>query len=138
MNKQYIVWFLPPIFKQLPNLKINYYDDELFNIIIISQSNMRQKENRFQKLRSKYAKIPLKTKVKFLRKVVVEGMSIRDVPIFEISPQSTMTSTTLLPRPWWGSTNPICSNTTLHSLWSLASANRKIKKSEYVVSTKKY
>lgn len=42
---------------------------------------MRQKENRFQKLRSKYAKIPLKTKVKFLRKVVVEGMSIRDVPI---------------------------------------------------------
>lgn len=30
-------------------------------------------------MRSKYVKIPLKTKIKFLRKVVVEGISIRDV-----------------------------------------------------------
>lgn len=40
---------------------------------------MRHQKKRYTMPRSKYAKIPLKTKLKFLKKVVTEGMSIRDV-----------------------------------------------------------
>jgi hypothetical protein len=40
---------------------------------------MFHKKRRHVGVRTKYAKIPIKTKLKFLRKVIVEGFSIRDV-----------------------------------------------------------
>jgi len=35
-------------------------------------------------MRSKYAKIPVKTKLRFLRKVILEGFSIKDVVLITI------------------------------------------------------
>ena len=40
---------------------------------------MLHRKRRHVGVRSKYAKIPVKTKLKFLRKVLLEGFSIRDV-----------------------------------------------------------
>jgi hypothetical protein len=42
---------------------------------------MFHKKRRHVGIRSKYTKVPLKTKFKFLRKVVQEGFSIKDVMI---------------------------------------------------------
>ena len=61
--------------------------------------------------RNKYAKIPIKIKVKFLRKVVIDGLSIRDVKSFSLSPPPSLTSITPLPKHSFGSTGPISSNT---------------------------
>lgn len=49
---------------------------------------MFHKKRRAVGVRSKYAKIPIKTKLAFLRKVIKEGFSIRDVP-----PPSTQSAT---------------------------------------------
>lgn len=46
---------------------------------------MRHQKKRYSMPRSKYAKIPLKTKLKFLRKIIIEGFSIRDVKYFKVS-----------------------------------------------------
>ena len=43
---------------------------------------MRHQKKRYAVPRSKYAKIPLKTKLKFLKKIITEGYSIRDVKYF--------------------------------------------------------
>lgn len=40
---------------------------------------MFQRKRRYICMRSKYAKIPVKTKLRFLRKVILEGFSIKDV-----------------------------------------------------------
>ena len=51
---------------------------------------MRHHKKRYAVPRSKYAKILLKTKLKFLRKILTEGFSIKDVPICQSSqPPST-------------------------------------------------
>lgn len=42
---------------------------------------MPEIKRRTSSKRSKYAKIPIKIKVKFLRKVLLEGFSIRDVTL---------------------------------------------------------
>lgn len=49
--------------------------------------------------RCKYAKIPIKTKVKFLRKVLIDGLSIKDVTVDEFSHLPSSTSTIPLLRP---------------------------------------
>lgn len=63
-------------------------------------------------VRSKYAKIPVKTKLKFLRKVLLEGFSIRDVipPPSRLPPSST--STTPPPRHSSANTRPLMPNST--------------------------
>jgi hypothetical protein len=53
--------------------------DNIF--IIISTQAMPEIKRRTSSKRSKYAKIPIKIKVKFLRKVLLEGFSIRDVTL---------------------------------------------------------
>jgi len=59
---------------------------------------MHQRKRRTVGLRSKYAKIPIKTKIKFLKKVIQEGFSIRDVPFSWSSLPPSSTSTTLLQK----------------------------------------
>lgn len=59
---------------------------------------MRHQKKRYTVLRSKYAKILLKTKLKFLKKIINEGYSIRDVKHFLNSLLPSTTSTTPLPR----------------------------------------
>ncbi len=43
---------------------------------------MYQRKRRHIGNRSKYTKVPIKTKLKFLRKVILEGFSIKDVTHF--------------------------------------------------------
>jgi len=74
---------------------------------------MRHQKKRYTVPRSKYAKIPLKTKLKFLKKIINEGYSIRDVKNFLNSLLPSTTSTTPLPRLSWGNIGPIISNSTL-------------------------
>lgn len=42
---------------------------------------MQQKKKKYIGFRSKYAKIPHKSKLNFLRKVIIDGLSIKDVSI---------------------------------------------------------
>ncbi len=70
---------------------------------------MRHQKKRYTVARSKYAKIPLKIKLKFLRKIISEGFSIRDVNPIWISRPPFTTSTTRLPRPSCANTGPIAS-----------------------------
>jgi hypothetical protein len=51
------------------------------NLIIII-GEMFHRKRRHVGVRSKYAKIPAMTKLRFLRKVLLEGFSIRDVNCF--------------------------------------------------------
>jgi hypothetical protein len=59
---------------------------------------MMHRKRRHVGLRSKYAKIPVKTKLKFLRKVLLEGFSIRDVDPIQIRPPPSSTSITPQPK----------------------------------------
>ena len=43
---------------------------------------MRHQKKRYAVPRSKYAKISMKTKLKLLKKIIIEGFSIRDVKNF--------------------------------------------------------
>ncbi len=74
---------------------------------------MRHQKKRYTVLRSKYAKIPLKTKLKFLKKIIKQGYSIRDVKKILNSQLPSTISTTPLPRLSWGNIGPIISNSTL-------------------------
>ena len=58
--------------------------------------------------------IPLKIKLKFIRKIIIEGFYIRDVKNISISQPLSTTSTTRLPRHLWGSKDLI------HSKWNSA------------------
>ena len=60
---------------------------------------MMHRKRRHVGLRLKYAKIPVKTKLKFLRKVLLEGLSIRNVNTAQIRPPPSSTSTTPQPKP---------------------------------------
>lgn len=67
------------------------------------------------KERTKYAKILIKSKVKFLRKVVFDGLSIKDVGLFLLSQPPSLTSIIQQPRPSSDNTEPTNLNTTLIS-----------------------
>ncbi len=71
---------------------------------------MMHRKRRQVGVRSKYAKTPLKTKLKFLRKVLLEGFSIRDVNNPLCSPPPSSTSTIPRPRPSSVSTRPHTNN----------------------------
>lgn len=75
------------------------------NLIIILKTMFHRKRKHVGQ-RSKYAKIPAKTKLMFLRKVIQEGFSIRDVPIIQTRRPLSSTSTTPQPRPSFDSTRP--------------------------------
>ncbi len=60
--------------------------------------SMFQKKRRQGGNRSKYVKIPMKTKLRFLRMVVLEGSSVKEVTINSNRPQPFSKLTTPLPR----------------------------------------
>ena len=73
---------------------------------------MLHRKRRQVAVRSKYAKIPVKTKLKFLRKVLLEGFSIRDVTPPPCRPPHSSISTTLPPRHSFANTRPLTPSST--------------------------
>lgn len=63
--------------------------------------------------RYKYVKITIKTKIKFLKKVLLEGFSIRDVKIKIVSHPPSLILTIPLLKHSFVSTDPI----NLHMIW---------------------
>lgn len=80
---------------------------------------MSMKNSGFKE-RTKYAKILIKSKVKFLRKVVLDGLSIKDVELILLSRPQSLTSIIPRPRPSFVNTDPNNSNT-------ICNFHRKIK-----------
>jgi len=73
---------------------------------------MHQRKRRTVGIRSKYAKIPIKTKIKFLKKVIQEGFSIRDVPFSWSSLLPSSTLITQLQKHSFDSISPTVLTTT--------------------------
>ena len=71
---------------------------------------MRHQKKRYSVPRSQYAKIPLKTKLKFLKKIINEGFSIKDVWIYWISRLRSTILTIPQPRLLWGNIGLISFN----------------------------
>ena len=59
--------------------------------------------------RNKYAKIPMKAKIQFLKKVITEQMSIKEVNLVLCRQPQCSASTTLQPRHSSASTSSTCS-----------------------------